>query len=419
MIISDGEILLMGADLEEAGGGPRRDPDGVEPRELGSARLVDARALFEDAFAFCAWLSGERHPLDAAIGLRIHADGPPRPSLGSLAWTVGPLEPGDRPALLVASLWPITEEHLGALLVLLARAGDGRAIVVAPTFGREALDVLRWVSAMASPSQQLRLVAVSCRFITVDGSRPAPLLETVLDTAERTPDELQFPRSLLDPSRSLESARPADPSPEAGPAAGLASPGVPGQSPREREGTEPPSSSASPAAGSPAAGTPTAASPRAPGTAGGPAGALWTAYVAKIGLGHPDWRVVEQSETRCLLEPPGRDVVVAAEALPGFRLRASLVVGPVGQPTQAEARFGLLERARGAFEQRFGGALAWEALPLRGVFRISDYAAGDPAEIDEHADYVRFLGETAERLVLAYDSVLGAPAGEPGSASAD
>jgi hypothetical protein len=47
-----------------------------------------------------------------------------------------------------------------------------------------------------------------------------------------------------------------------------------------------------------------------------------------------------------------------------------------------------------------------------------DYAAGDPTEVDEHADYVRFLGETADRLVLAYDSVLAMSSGAtPGSAS--
>jgi len=372
----------MSADLEEAGDQPRRQTEGEGSRELGHARAVDVRSLFDDAFALCAWLSGDLHPLDVAVGLQIRADGPPRPSLGGLAWVVGPMEPGDRPALLVASLGAITEQHLGALLVLLARASDGQAVVVAPTFSRDALDVLRWVSAVASPGQQLRLVAVTCRFISVDGSRPAPLLEVILDTAERAPE-----------APPLEGILPERPSSQAA-GANPAAPSVP-------PATEPMTALAG-----------------APEEAGSPAGALWSAYLSKVALDHPDWRVLERSETRCLLEPPRRDVVVAAEALPGFRLRSSLVIGPAGRPSQAEARFNLLERERAAFEQRFGGALAWEALPLRGVFRISDYAAGDPTELDEHADYVRFLGETADRLVLAYDSVLAMSSGAtPGSAS--
>jgi hypothetical protein len=371
--------VAMSSELET---GERRSESGGDargPLAMGSASVLEPRALFgNDPFAFCAWLAGPEHPLGGAIGLLFNAPGPPRPSLGELAWSVGGMEPGDRPLLLVASLHPITTSHLGALLVLLARAGDGQAVVVAPTFSSEALDVLRWVAAIASPSRQLRLLGVGCRFVSVDGSRPAPLLETVFDTAETA--EAHEPSGQERYDRTSLPSTSAEPSKPGGDEALVLEPGQ------------------GPARASSAA-TAEAASE------------LWSSYLAWIQEHHPDWRVVDRSATRCILEPPGRDVTVITEALPGFRLRASLVLGPTSAPEQAEARFGRLEAARGAFEQAFGGALAWEALPLRGVYRISDYAAGDPSQLEEQADYVRFLGGAAERLVDAFDSVLGPSAG--------
>jgi hypothetical protein len=88
----------------------------------------------------------------------------------------------------------------------------------------------------------------------------------------------------------------------------------------------------------------------------------------------------------------------------GGRMRSELYID-CGNAAKNLQLFRALQELRSTIEGVYGSPLVWEELPGKQACRITDYAEGDVANVEEHSSYIDWFLESSERLRKAIGAV--------------